>query len=106
MRTAARLPATETITIEREADSPGSSQEGLARQGREGRIVRRDPSGWHQIKEHHADGDVDDRDDRHAKNQGPRQVALRVAYLARELAGVPPARKRDEGPDQTDSQGR
>ena len=106
MSTAARLPATEMTTTAAKTTSPVRPNRACARQGRECVFVRRDPGRRHQVEEHRADGDVDDRDDRHAQHQSTRQGAPGVADLARDLAHVPPARERDERPDQGTGQGR
>ena len=100
MSTAVRLPATEMTTMAAKTTSPVRPKRAFARQSRECLIVRRDPSRRHQVKKHRADGDVNDGDDRQAQHQGARQRARWVAHLARDLAHVPPARERDEGPDQ------
>ena len=101
MSTAARLPATETTTI-RARTRPRRSGRTAPRPARAAKASSPDSirSGRDQVEEHHADGDVHDRDDRHAQQQGPRHGAAGVADLAGDLADVPPARERDEGRDQ------
>ena len=79
----------------RQRAAAARAEEGDARLGGEG-LVGSDRLDRHQVEEHGAHRDVEQRHGAHAERERPRQHAARVAHLARELRRLPPAAEREE----------
>ena len=93
------------MTIAEKTMPPAVAEQDFSRL-RDERAVGGNPFDRHQVNEDGADDDIHHSDRNHAKSQSARKRAARVAYLAGNFCGVPPAAEAEKGADQGGAQGR